>query len=160
MTRFLFPLALVLACASPDEGPQMTVTQRGDLRVESRPLPADAALAAVGLRPGGDRREGAAEWESAFEEGESRTERDAVRKGFRLTLVNRSATAREFHARIDYVGPDGSLVRRESLTSLVVAPFTESHWNGAVLLPLPGRAEVVARVLPATESFDAEAVSR
>jgi hypothetical protein len=152
---FLFlPLLLALACSSPDEGPPVTVTKRGDLTIESRPLPVNATLTAVGLGAGGDRREGSSEWESSFEDAEGRTEREGVRRQFRLTVVNRSATAREFHARIDYLDPEAVLVRRRSLKSLVVPPFTETIWSGAVLLPPPGNAEVVSRVLPSSEPFD------
>ncbi len=148
-------LALLVACAPPgDSTAAPVVSKRGDLTIETRDLRGEATLAAVGLAPEGDRREGASTWDSTFTDAKGRLERDRVRRAFRITIVNRGATARDFHARIDYLAPEGTLVRRRSLDNLVVAPFTEMSWSGAVLLPIPGDAAALARVLPATESFE------
>lgn len=150
----LLVLFVAAACAAPEEPSPATVGKRGDLIVTSRELPADVTLAAVGLAPDGDRRDGASEWDSSFHEGTSRHEPDGVRRPFTVTLLNRSATARDFHARLDYVAPDGRLIRRKTLTNLVVPPFTEVVTSGSVMLPRPGDAEVVARIIPATEAFE------
>ena len=150
------PLFLLLAACAPqgDEPARPVVTRAGDLTIETRDLRSEATFAAVGLAGEGDRREGESSWDAIFGEGDARPERDGVRREFRITIANRSATAREFHARIDYVGSDGELIRRRTLERLVVAPFTETSWLGAVLLPHPGAGQAVARILPAAEPFD------
>lgn len=154
VTRLLLPFLLLVACSPREEIPPVSVTRRGDLTIESRPLRMDATMAAVGLAPAGDRREGESEWDSSFSDAEGRAQRDSVEREFRLTIVNRGATASEFHARIDYLGVDGKLVRRRALEKLVVPPFTETTWSGSVSLPPPGGAEVVTRVLRSTEPFE------
>jgi hypothetical protein len=160
MTRVVLILALLVSlsgCAPATEESSVTVTRRGDLRIESRTLTPDATLAAVGLGPEGDRAEGDATWDDTFADAPGRRDRDAVARDFRLQITNRAATAREFHARIDYLAPDGALVRRRELDHLVVAPFTEIAIVGSVRLPLPGDAAVLARVLPSSEPFDVSA---
>lgn len=152
--RLSLLVLLAAACAAPGEPGRVSVTRRGDLTIASRELPAAGTLAAVGLGPAGDKRDGASEWDGSFRDLSVRTERDGVRRDFSVTLVNRSPNAREFHARLDYLGPDGALVRRRTLTNLVVPPFTETTWSGSVLLPPPGEAEALARILPATEAFE------
>ncbi|HEU5163338.1 MAG TPA: hypothetical protein VFV54_09360 [Thermoanaerobaculia bacterium] len=154
--RLAILVLLAAACAAPEGPARVTVTKRGDLTIASRQLPAAGTLAAVGLAPAGDKRDGSSEWDGSFQDGRPRTERDGVRRDFSVTLVNRSSTAREFHARLDYLGPEGALLRRRTLTNLVVPPFTETVWSGSVLLSPPGDAEVVARILPATEAFEGD----
>jgi hypothetical protein len=149
------PLLFVLACApAADEPAAPVVTRAGDLSVETRDLRSEATFAAVGLAGQGDRREGASTWDGTFSDGEARPERDGVRRGFRVTVANRSATAREFHARIDYVDSEGDVVKRRALENLVVPPFAEVSWSGAVLLPHPGTNPALARILLASEPFD------
>ena len=152
--NLLLAVFFAAACASPEDSARVTVVKRGDLTVTSRQLPAEVTLAAVGLAPAGDRRDGASEWDGFFHDGTSRPERDGVRRAFSVKLVNRSSTAREFHARLDYLGPDGQLIRRKTLTNLVVPPFTETVSSGSVLLPEPGDAQVLARIIPSTEAFE------
>ncbi len=149
-------MLFLLACAPQAEDAAAPGVQRvGDLTIASRDLRSEATFAAVGLAGAGDRREGSSSWDASLAEGESRTERDGVRRGFTLTIANRGTTAREFHARIDYRGAEGALASRRSLENLVVPPFTETSWSGDVLLPHAGNAQALARVLPAAEPFEA-----
>lgn len=149
------PILLLLGCVPAAEQPAApVVTTRGDLTVATRDLRGDATLAAVGLAPAGDRREGESTWHYSFTEGEGRRDRTTIRRPFTLTIVNRGETARDFHARIDYLTLDGDVLRRRTLQALLVPPFTEVSWSGSVALAPPGDAPVLARVLPATEAFE------
>ena len=155
--RALFFAAIVLAaCSSPEPAREdVRRTRWRDMIVESRPLPADTAFSAVGLRIRGERDDGATDWSWDFTDARGETRDDFVRRDFRLTIANRGSTALEFHARIDYLGPEGERLRRKELEPLLVPPFTESTWIGATMLRAPGDAEVLARLLPASEPFDA-----
>lgn len=123
--------------------------------VESRPLPADAAFAVVGLRPEAEHDDGSAQWSTSYSESAIPMREGVARRRFRLTIRNRGTSALEFHARIDYFG-DEKLVRRRTLDDLLVPPLTERSWIGEVLLPPPADMEPLVRVLPASESFDGD----
>ncbi|HVR44704.1 MAG TPA: hypothetical protein VMS56_14820 [Thermoanaerobaculia bacterium] len=145
-------LGLAACLGEPEES--VRVARWRDLIVESRSLPADNAFAEVGLRPSADRDDGATEWFTSFREAEGATEGEFVRRDYRITIGNRGSTAREFHARIDYLGAEGKILRRILLDELVVPPFTESTWIGGTMIRREGEIAVLARVLPASEPFD------
>lgn len=154
--RLLVTASIVLfACSPPEPAPeQIRRTRWQDMIVESRPLPADTTFSAVGLRIRGERDDGATEWSWDFRDSRGPVRDEFVQRDFRLTIANRGPIAREFHARIDYFDPEGESVRRKELERLLVPPFTESAWIGATMIRAPGKAEVLARVLPVSEPFD------
>lgn len=122
--------------------------------LESRSLPADTTFAAVGLRPEADHDDGATDWSASASDRVLGAKDGFVRREFRLTIANRGATAREFHARIDYYAPAGELLRRRKIEHMMVPPFTENSWIGSAMLKAPGEGELVVRVVPSHEPLD------
>ena len=158
MARLALLLSLLLAigCAGPPEPSEVRVSQWRDMRLESRTLEADTAFAAFGLRNQAERDDGSTRW-NAYASDLPRETRDGfLRREFRVTIANRDSVAREFHARLDYFEPGaGELLKRREIDHMVVPPFTESTWVGSMMIREPGDAELFARVLPASEDFDA-----
>lgn len=158
MTRLalLLPLLLfALGCARPPEPPEVQVVRWRDMRLESRTLPAETAFAAVGLSPKGERDDGATDWSSHASDLPRESKDGFLRREFRLTIANRGPVAREFHARLDYYAPGGGdLMKRREIDHMVVPPFTENTWVGSTMIREPGEAELLARVLPASDDFD------
>jgi hypothetical protein len=159
MTRFLLlfpPLLLAIGCAGPPEPPEVRVSQWRDMRLESRTLPADTAFAAFGLRNQPERDDGSTRWNASTSDLPRETTDGFLRREFRLTIANRDSVAREFHARVDYFEPgEGELLKRRLIEHMVVPPFTENSWIGSMMIREPGDAEMIARILPASEDFDA-----
>jgi hypothetical protein len=159
MTRFLLlflaPL-LAIGCARPSEPPEIRVSQWRDMRLESRALPADTAFAAFGLRNQAERDDGSTRWNANTSDLPRETTDGFLRREFRLTIANRDSVAREFHARLDYFEPgEGELLKRRVIEHMLVPPFTENTWVGSMMIREPGDAELIARILPASEDFDA-----
>lgn len=163
MPRLVLLLTLLLAigCAGPPEPPEVRVSQWRDMRLESRTLEADTAFTAFGLRGQAEHDDGATRW-NAQATDQPREARDGfIRREFRVAIANRDSVAREFHARLDYFEPgQGELLKRREIDHMVVPPFTENTWVGSVMIREPGDAEMIARILPASEDFDADAESQ
>lgn len=155
LTLFL-PLLFAIGCAGPPEPPEVRVSQWRDMRLESRALQADTAFAAFGLRNQAERDDGSARWNGHASDLPREATDGFLRREFRVTIANRDSIAREFHARLDYLEPEsGDLIRRREIDHMVVPPFTENTWVGSVMIRPPGDAELIARILPASEAFDA-----
>lgn len=152
----LLPLLFAFGCAGPPEPPAVRVSQWRDMQLESRTLEADTAFAAFGLRNQAERDDGSTRWNAHTSDLPRETTDGFRRREFRVTIANRDSVAREFHARLDYLEPgQGELLKRREIDHMVVPPFTENTWVGSMMIREPGDAELIARILPASEDFDA-----
>lgn len=156
----LLPLLLAIGCAGPPEPPEVRVSQWRDMKLESRTLEVDTAFAAFGLRNQAERDDGSTRWNARASDLPRETIDGFLRREFRVTIANSDSVAREFHARLDYFEPDqGELLKRREIDHMVVPPFTENTWVGSMMIREPGDAALIARILPASEDFDAVAES-
>jgi len=156
----LLPLLLAIGCAGPPEPPEVRVSQWRDMRLESRTLEADTAFTAFGLRNQAEHDDGSTRWNAQATDQPRETAGGFLRREFRVTIANRDSVAREFHARLDYFEPgQGELLKRREIDHMVVPPFTENTWVGSTMIREPGDAELIARILPASEDFDVDAES-
>jgi hypothetical protein len=150
------PLLFAIGCAGPPEPPEVHVSQWRDMKLESRTLKADTAFAAFGMRGQAEHDDGSTRWNAHTSDLPRETTDGFVRREFRVTIANRDSVALEFHARLDYNEPDqGELLKRREIDHMVVPPFTENTWVGSMMIREPGDADLVARILPASEDFDA-----
>ena len=153
----IVPLLFAIGCAGPPEPPEVRVSQWRDMRLESRTLEADTAFAAFGLRNQAERDDGSTRWNAHANDLPRETTDGFLRREFRVTIANRDSVAREFHARLDFFESDqGKLLKRREIDHMIVPPFTENTWVGSMMIREPGDAELIARILPASQDFDAE----
>lgn len=157
---FFLPLLFAIGCAGPPEPPEVRVSQWRDMQLESRTLEADTAFAAFGLRNQAERDDGSTRWNAHATDVAREATDGFLRREFRVTIANRDSIAREFHARLEFFEPgSGDLLRRREIDHMVVPPFTENTWVGSMMIREPGDAELIARILPASEDFDPVAES-
>ncbi|MFN2237976.1 MAG: hypothetical protein ABR524_01160 [Thermoanaerobaculia bacterium] len=158
---FFLPLLFAIGCAGPPpEPPKVRVSQWRDMKLESRTLKADTAFAAFGMRSQAEHDDGSTRWNAHTSDLPRETTDGFLRREFRITIANRDSVALEFHARLDYFDSDqGALLKRREIDHMVAPPFIENTWIGSVMIREPGGAELVARILPASENFDAVAES-
>lgn len=146
--RILLVLVIALGCRQNHEQavkPRPFVPP-GSLVIQSRSIPAETAMRAVGLRTEEKRDTGDASWRKSFTDVRGASDIAGVRRDFTLVVANESAAVRRFTATIEYVAPDGTPLRTRKLNQLVVPPFAENTYFGYTVLNPPGAAVVTCHL--------------